>query len=178
MNEMHEKLAQLLAFWESRRPSAGLPPRSAFLAEEFRPWMGHIGIVEVEAERPRFRVRLAGVAIVEYDGADFTGKYLDEVVPAHARRTILGPFEVCLREKAPQYDIISQPFQGATVRRLHRLLCPCAEDGERVDRILVGVYADIDNRLQQGSIYDHMRDDADLPALPFRRETARADTTG
>jgi len=166
MKEMHEKLAQLLAFWESRRPSAGLPPRSAFLAEEFRPWMGHIGIVEVKAGRPRFLVRLVGVAIVDYDGADFTGKYLDEVVPLHARSVILGPLEACLREQAPQYDVISQPFKRATVRRLHRLLCPCSEDGETVDRIIIGIYADLAGRLEKDSIYEEMHPDDEAPVLP------------
>ncbi len=169
--EKHERLDQLLAFWESRREGGRLPRRSAFLAEEFRPWMGHIGIIEVTPGQPRFLVRLAGVAIVDYDGADFTGKHLDEVVPPHARAAILGPFEVCLREKAPQYDVISQPFKNATVRRLHRLLCPCSEDGGTVDRIILGIYADLADRLDQGSIYDDMHGVDDAPALPYRRET-------
>lgn len=135
---MHAKLASLLRFYEARRDGVRLPARRAFLPEEMREWMGHLGIAVVERDPVRFKVLLSGTRLVQYEGSDFTGRYLDEAVPPHARDAILAPFFEALQTRQPVYDTFTPPDQPS--RTMHRLVLPCADDGRTVDRFIVGMY--------------------------------------
>jgi hypothetical protein len=137
---VHPKLQNLLTFWNCCRGSRTLPRRSAIPAEDFKPWMGHIMMIEPEGTRPRFRVRLHGTRLYGYHGQDLTGWYLDEAVaePEHGR--IVAPYVAAMRTGGPQFDVIASPFAGGTVHQLSRLVLPCAEDGTSVDRLIVGMY--------------------------------------
>lgn len=92
MEIAHRDLAALYAFWGSKRGQRAYPARRDFLPEEFRDWMGHIGIVEAEYDPQRFKVRLSGTFIVDYEGRDYTGKYLDDVVPPHDLDDVVAPY--------------------------------------------------------------------------------------
>ena len=74
------------------------------------------------------------------DGVDFTGKYLEEIVPPHAVDVIITPYLRCLDCRDATYDQFSPP--GRDHVAFHRLLLPCANDGETIDKIIVGIYAD------------------------------------
>lgn len=119
--------------------------------------MGHIAILDVVGAPPRFRIRLAGTSIVEYDHADFTGRYLDEAVPAHAQKAIIGPYQACVSQQAPLYDIILSPFRSGIPYTLCRLMLPCASDGWTIDIIISGIYCDPWDRLANQSIYDTLK---------------------
>ena len=151
----HEKLSELWDLWSSRRDMPLLPARGSFAAEEFGPWMGNIGIVEVHREPLKFRVALAGSQIVAIDGADFTGKYLEEAVPPHAVEFIIAPYLRCLDCSDATYDQFSPP--GRDHVAYHRLLLPCANDGATIDKIFVGIYADhgLLTRRHE-TVYDHV----------------------
>src|SRR4051794_28327761 len=74
------QLDSLYRLWESKLTGRLMPARRDFLAEDFAPWMPNLAISDVEAEPRRYRLRLVGTGINEYDGADYTGRYLDEVL--------------------------------------------------------------------------------------------------
>jgi hypothetical protein len=153
----HPSLQSLYKLWDARRGIRRFPTRRDFLPEaDLHPWMGHLGIVEVEYCPQRFRVRLAGTEVAQYDGADFTGHYLDEIVPPNGRAEILSPYHACLRDQAPQYSSFVPPLPGATYRKLHRLLLPCSSNGSEIDQIIVGIYAENWDRLRHRSIYEPM----------------------
>lgn len=141
----HPKLRALHAFWHRCRGAGALPRRSAIPAEQFKPWMGHMMILEPVGAQPRFRVRLHGTRLYGYHGKDLTGWFLDDVVGEPVLSRITGPYVAAMRACMPQYDVISSPFAGGTVHHLCRLVLPCAEDGCRVDRLLVGLYLHTDS---------------------------------
>lgn len=117
-----------------------MPERRDFLAEEFRPWFGHICIARVE-EGPRFRVTLAGLEVVRYYGRDLTGRYLDEEMLAEGFDWVVESYRRCALSGEPLYvDVPALCFNG-TARSLSRLLLPCGRDGA-VDTIIVGIYPD------------------------------------
>ncbi len=136
----HPKLQALYSFWQDCAGDGVLPQRSAIPAESFKPWMGHMMIIEPVGATPRFRVRLHGTRLYGYHGQDLTGWFLDDVVGEPALSRIAAPYAVAVDRRLPQYDIIRSPFAGGTVYELCRLVLPCAEDGHRVDRLLVGMY--------------------------------------
>lgn len=137
---VHPELQNLLTFWAWCRGARTLPSRSAIPAEDFKPWMGHIMIIEPVGTPPRFRVRLHGTRLYGYDGKDLTGWYLDEAVAEPDLHCIVAPYQAAIRTREPQFDVISSPFAGGTVHQLSRLVLPCAEDGISVDRLIVGIY--------------------------------------
>jgi hypothetical protein len=145
---VHPKLQNLLTFWQCCRGAHRLPSRSAIPAEDFKPWMGHIMIIEPHGEPTRFRVRLHGTRLYGYHGQDLTGWYLDETLAEPELGRVIAPYTAAIRTRRPQYDVMTSPFQGGTVHRLSRLVLPCAEDGACVDRLIVGLYL---HTPQQGS---------------------------
>lgn len=137
---VHPKLQNLLTFWQYCRGARALPSRSTMPAEDFKPWMGHIMIVDPHGDPPRFRVRLHGTRLYGYHGQDLTGWYLDDAVGEPAYSRIVTPYHAAIRTQSPQYDVMSSPFSGGTVHQLSRLSLPCAEDGRTVDQLIVGIY--------------------------------------
>ena len=81
----HARLQALLRFWEdAAREAGGLPPRRRFAFDAMVPWLGHVAIWTVEHAPLRFKAALIGTRLVEWDGCDGTGRYLDQIIsPAH-----------------------------------------------------------------------------------------------
>ena len=97
----HPKLVKLLAFWEARRHGRPVPLRKDMLPEDMGEWIGNLGIFGVEREPLRFRYRLVGQMIVDYDGQNFTGRYLDELLAPDLKPGILSQYEQCVRRAEP-----------------------------------------------------------------------------
>jgi hypothetical protein len=139
----HDQLRSLYGFWRQARDRRAFPAWSRFFAEDFKPWMGHIMLIEPQDTPLRFRVRLHGTKLGEYDGKDLTGWVLDDAVPERGHPDVIGPYVKAVVSGEPQYDITTSPFHEGTVRRLCRLVLPCSEDGGQVDRLIVGLYLDL-----------------------------------
>lgn len=137
----HQELAALHKLWTGCASDGRLPDRAAFTPETLRPWLGHIGIVEVEREPVRLRVRLAGIHLVEHDGHDNTGRYLHEVIPPPEHDRVLGGYLRCLDGCAPQYEALYSRPNGNRRFLMRRLLLPVSMDGSQIDQIIAGVYA-------------------------------------
>ncbi|WP_431854555.1 PAS domain-containing protein [Azospirillum sp.] len=144
-------ISELEAFWDLRRGGRTMPSRRDFIAEEFRPWFGHVRMLAVELESLRFKVTLEGTAIRDLAGEDFTGRYLDDAYKAAHREILLGPYRECVRTRRPRLDTLlpGMALQNFTV--LERLMLPCGED-ERVTHLIVALYAH-GFRRSGGSIY-------------------------
>ncbi|HYG87545.1 MAG TPA: PAS domain-containing protein [Azospirillum sp.] len=136
---MNECLAALQALWDERRGERPMPERRDFLAEEFRPWFGHICIVRVEEPAARFRVTLAGLEVVRYYGRDLTGRYLDDEMPVEGFGWVVESYRTCARTGTPQYVTLPTASFNGTTRALNRVMLPCGRDGT-VNTIIVGIY--------------------------------------
>lgn len=138
----HSELAALHELWAREAESEHLPGRAAFTPETLRPWLGHIGIVEIERQPVRLRIRLAGVHLVEHDGHDYTGRYLHDVVPPAERELVLGGYLRCLDDKVPKFEsFYSRPTPNRRYL-VRRLLLPLSADGLEVDQIVSGFYSE------------------------------------
>ena len=137
----HPRLQALLAFWEAEgRAAGGLPARRRFSFEAMRPWLGHLAVIAVERPALRFRATLVGTMIVEYDGRDNTGRYLDEAISAPNRPAALARYVRVAETGRWLADVAQIVAPDTTVAPLHRLLLPCAQDGRTVDAVLAAIY--------------------------------------
>jgi hypothetical protein len=152
MHIPHQQLHDLHILWHGRLNHRRMPDRADFVAEDFRPWFGHIGIVAAErpeyrSRYPRWRVVLSGSAVTEYDGGDWTGQLLDEVVPDHARGALLAPYDQMVDRQAPVYWSIDSSVDGSAAAKFHRLLLPVTCGCPGIGKVIVGIYAEPPSRL-------------------------------
>ncbi len=147
------RLRPLFELWDSRRRGRCMPARGDFLAEEFKAWMPNLVLYEVEGEASSFRleVRLSGTAIVELDGADLTGRYLDELIDPARHPAIYRSYGQCIAARAARYEWAdTEPHEPVySVRRIPfrsfcKLLLPLSADDSSVQMMLVALYADFD----------------------------------
>ncbi|MFN3461541.1 MAG: PAS domain-containing protein [Oceanibaculum sp.] len=140
----HGKLRALHRYWESLRPSPDLlPGRQHFQAEDIWPWIGHIGMVDVErVNRPgvpfRFRIRLQGDHLARLTGNGQRGLYLDETLHTQYRDLILAQHSESVATGMPIYRVHTDETKAW--KRIDRLVLPFASDGHSVDLLMTGLY--------------------------------------
>jgi len=140
----HGKLRALHRFWESLRPGPDLlPGRQHFLAEDIWPWIGHLGMVDVERggqkDTPfRFRIRLQGDHLARLTGNGQAGRYLDETLLTKYRELILEQHRQAAMTGLPVYCV--QLDEAKPWKRIDRLVLPFASDGHTVDLLMTGLY--------------------------------------
>ena len=76
----HPALANLLAFWEGKRPASGLPLRRDFDPQEMRQHLPFLYIFEALPGCQDFRARLVGTSIASTRGRDVTGQLLGDIM--------------------------------------------------------------------------------------------------
>jgi hypothetical protein len=73
---------QLYDYWQSKRRGRDIPDRADIDPAEIKPLLPNILISEVSDPPFRIRYRLIGGRIIQVTGMDFTGRYLDELLPS------------------------------------------------------------------------------------------------
>jgi GNAT superfamily N-acetyltransferase len=102
------KIAGLARYWEAKRGARAMPTWADFDPAEIKPLLPHLIVTRYERNPFRVRYSLVGTFVVQYGGADFTGRYLDQLdFPsevdtdwAELHRTLVGQgrpiFGVCV----------------------------------------------------------------------------------
>lgn len=133
------EFAALYDYWRGKCREGRLPARRDIDPLDLpRSMLPNILLLDVErgAGAPRFRVRLAGTGFAALLGREFTGRYFDEVGPAHQMAPVLDALATLVATRRPAF------LAGPMVRPnrdhvwLKRFALPLAEDGETVDMIL------------------------------------------
>jgi len=137
--EMRPTIRRLLQLWRAQRDRRGgaLPRRQDFDPLELGPkLLPYVSIVELEAGRLRFR--LCGTGLAKAAGLDLTGAYVDELNPnKDYARYITGLYEQARSARLPLLSESAFIGAGAIARgHTQRLICPLAQDGERVDHFI------------------------------------------
>jgi hypothetical protein len=79
--QLRSKLVKSLHDWWVDHCNGGIPDRSALDPFALKTLLPNMLIAEVERDPLRIRYRLVGTRVVEATGIDFTGQYLDDLVP-------------------------------------------------------------------------------------------------
>ena len=73
------RIHRLHGYWQQHCKDGKLPRRGDIAPDQIRDLLPNIMIVDVERNPMRFRYRLVGTRVVEYNGVEFTGLYLGEI---------------------------------------------------------------------------------------------------
>ncbi len=136
------RLRALFGYWREKRGDRAMPARADLDPLEIPTLLPIVGLVDVLDGGARFRYRLTGTEIVDVDGHDPTGRFLDEAPPdAGYADYLIGLFREVTRERRALYGESDSRGQGRIERRVRRLLMPLSCDGRSVDMIFGGQVA-------------------------------------
>jgi len=136
LDEIREpELKEIFLYWLEKRSGRAVPLREDIGPAGIDPHhLPHLFMYRKEANG-RFRCILVGTEIVNVFHRDETGRYLDEIMPAHSRNSRLKLFAHCVDEVRPVYYRGPALIHTRERRRLGRLLLPLSSGGETADHI-------------------------------------------
>ncbi len=103
LNFIRPELNEMRDLWRALAASRGVPRRADFDARRLKPFLRNITIVErvhVDADRWRYRTRLAGAEIAETVG-NHIGKFLEEYLPTDAIARWTAAYDAALDGRQP-----------------------------------------------------------------------------
>ncbi|MEK9967517.1 MAG: PAS domain-containing protein [Ferrovibrio sp.] len=134
---LNPRLQELHDLWNSKRENRIAPARSDFTIGEFRPWLGHLLILDNVGSRDRIRYRLYGSKLVELFGFDLTNRtVLDSMLLIGDRALI--EYETVARLGQPVHVSRYTPTAKRHIQ-VDKLALPLISDGH-VDQILAAIY--------------------------------------
>jgi hypothetical protein len=129
-------LRAVLAYWEEKRRDRPMPRRGDIDPIELRAVLSHLQITEVIDGGSRFRYRLVGTAIVEAFGAEFTGRYVDELISGERDTFVHACYRAVCASRRPAFVRSKYATTKNIDLTANRMLVPLSEDGTGVNQIL------------------------------------------
>ncbi|HEV8388612.1 MAG TPA: PAS domain-containing protein [Dongiaceae bacterium] len=131
------RIHRLYSYWQNQqRHRGGSPPRRGDIApDQIRDLLPNIMIVDVERDPLRFRYRLVGTRVVEYNGLEFTGRYLGEIGWPEEQELFDSYAEV-VNSRRPYFGSLAWELTTGATGRCEFARLPLSEDGGVVSQIL------------------------------------------
>ena len=131
------RIHRLHAYWQHQRDKRGgqLPRRGDIAPDQIRDLLPNIMIVDVERDPMRFRYRLVGTRVVEYNGVEFTGRYLGEIGWPEEQDLVDG-YAFVANSRRPFFGLLAWELVTRAVGRCEFVRLPLSEDGALVSQIL------------------------------------------
>jgi hypothetical protein len=139
---VHPGLQRLYQYWSDKRGERTMPSRADLDPLDITFVIGDVILADVIDETPpRFRIRLHGTNLSERTNFDLTGKMLDEMPAPEFRDLSRRSFTKVVRTREPLHALAERVIDGRT-QHYEAIVLPLSGDGERVDRLLIGmIYA-------------------------------------
>jgi hypothetical protein len=131
------RIHRLNDYWERQKVIRGgpLPHRSDIAPDQIRDLLPNTMIVDVERDPLRFRYRLVGTRVVEYNGIEFTGRYLGEIGWPEEQDLFDSYVEV-VEKRRPSFGALAWELLLGGYGRCEFARFPLSEDGQDVSQIL------------------------------------------
>lgn len=131
------RIRRLHAYWRERRDQRNgcLPSRGDIAPEEIKDLLPNIMIVDVERDPLRFRYRLVGTRVVEYNGIEFTGCYLGEIGWPE-EQDLIDSYAAVVHSRQPFFGLLAWELVAGAMGRCEFVRLPLGEDGKAVSQIL------------------------------------------
>lgn len=134
------KLVAAYSYWESKRRGGLLPSRKDIDVIDLRPVIGKTHIVDVAQENPAsFQFRLFGSSVPDVLNQS-SEKSLGDVVSKALQKSVIEDYTAVCFTGTPAYHHVAAMLDFV-VHSYARLILPLADDGRRVDKLIVCVNA-------------------------------------
>lgn len=124
-------------YWVTRRGAErAVPLRATLDPTDLRELLPNIVVIEVEQSPLRFRYRLVGTRVVEFNKLDFTGLYLGSVGWDEEQQIVDACADV-VALRAPLYGFYTWTLRNGTIGKCEFGNFPFSHDGDSVAQIFV-----------------------------------------
>jgi PAS domain len=126
--------------WWSDPARKRLPSRADCQAEALQPLWPDMALYEVRHENGglRYKCLSHGARLRPVDGADLTGRYLDEFFPEPIKQAALAAYDATVAMACPIYTVRNAIDADQVPVTFERIRLPLG-DGERIDHLLTHV---------------------------------------
>jgi hypothetical protein len=122
-------------YWKARRSAEhAVPLRAAVDPTDLRELLPNIVVIEVEQAPLRFRYRLVGTRVVEFNKLDFTGLYLG-AIGWEEEQQIVGTCVDVVSSKQPLCGFYSWTLKNGAIGKCEFGIFPFSQDGQTVTQI-------------------------------------------
>jgi len=131
----------LLKWWSDPRRKGRLPARADCAAEELTRLQPDMALYQVQHEDGRLRYKCLshGISLRPIDGADLTGRYLDEFFVGPIKENALAAYDATVAMACPIYTARNAVDAHQVPVTFERIRFPLSERGEDVDHLLTHV---------------------------------------
>lgn len=130
-------LAPVLAYWTRKRGNARMPRKADIDPTEMpKAALPHLQLIDVVDGGARFRYRLVGTASVNVYGADYTGKYINDIAYGDRLEFILKVYRTVCDLQMPVFVHNRYRTQRQTEMGTNRVYMPLSIGGNAVEMIL------------------------------------------
>lgn len=136
-----QHFAGIVAWWNATRGARAMPARADFLPEDLAPWWRYMNLLAVEPQDSggmayRYRYVYSGLKPMEYNGGDFTGRYIDEALPPRMYAPADAVYRACIVRRKPLYTLRHAAGKSEFPVVFEWLLLPLSADGQNVDMFI------------------------------------------
>jgi hypothetical protein len=131
----------LLKWWSRPGRNGRLPTRAETECEELARLTSDLALYEVQRENDRMRYKCLrhGAGLRAIDGADLTGRYLDEFFPEPIRERALAAYDATVTMACPIYTLRHAVDAQQVPVTFERIRLPLSDDGGEIDHLLTHV---------------------------------------
>jgi hypothetical protein len=132
-------LVRLFNYWQSKRGSRLMPSRADIDPTELRSLVYNVMLYDVIEPGRLYRIRLVGQAIVDFVGANNTGKMAADTMPPEAARRMIEILSSVVTNRAPRFRAgLAYWHRDKSYRKFEACFLPLSPDDLTVDKILAG----------------------------------------
>jgi hypothetical protein len=129
------RVQRLHDYWQARRGGAhAVPLRAAVDPSDLRELLPNIVVIEVEPAPLRFRYRLVGTRVAEFNKLDFTGAYLGTIGWDEEQQIVDACVDV-VTSKQPLCGFYTWTLRNGAIGKCEFGTFPFSHDGETVSQI-------------------------------------------
>lgn len=130
------RVRRLGAYWRARCEAVGgVPARAQIDPADLRPLLPNLFIVDVEADPRRFRYRLVGTAVVEYNQLEFTGRYLGSI-GWEEEQALFAQYARVLDSRGAVFGYYDWMLRSGAMGRAEYGLFPLADAGGAIVQVI------------------------------------------
>ncbi len=144
------KIQRVDQWWQDKRAGRKLPDRADLDPADLKPLLPYILLLEASLDPFRLRFRLLGTKVVYVSGFDFTGRYLDELLPPDTEEPWLDHYRRAFDSCAPVFGTTTVPTLHGALFDYEFAIFPLTHGGATVAQFLsIEDYGDSEPRVDQ-----------------------------
>ncbi len=128
----------LYQYWQRKLRGRRMPARSDIDPLDLKSVLPQLILLDVQPSPLDFRYRVAGTRTYDIFGFDLTGRTVRELAPPAVSEGIWTSLAALVRDGTPQHVQLEFTTADGYARSYRVLRLPLGDDGNTVDRVLVG----------------------------------------